>query len=100
LAPQDFFGPSLPSEAGNESTRYVQGPALSGPASFFENVLDVDQFTGVFGDVEANRVGCAAARKLVASMASESDIAHFAHACFIGLDGAARRTALACESVT
>jgi len=65
--------------------------ALSGPAVVFENILDVDQFARIFGDMEANRVGYGRRGKLFATMASKPKIADIAHACLIRLDWGLQR---------
>jgi hypothetical protein len=50
--------------------------------------LNLDELARVFGDVEPNRVGCGARRKLLASMAAKPGVAHFTHASFVGLNAA------------
>ena len=72
---------------------------LPGPAILFEDVLNIDQFSRVSGHVKADRVGCGALRKLIASMTSQPGIAHLAHARLIRLEGVSRRPADAGERV-
>jgi hypothetical protein len=72
---------------------------LGRPAVFLKDVLNVDQFARVFGDVKANRVGRGAWRELFASMASKPKIADFAHARLIGLSRVSGCAAKARERV-
>ncbi len=58
---------------------------LSGPAFFFEDVLDLDQLARILHDVKANCVGGGRCGKLFATVPSIAQIADFAHALFIGL---------------
>jgi hypothetical protein len=73
LTPRDFIGKACGISV------------LSGPAFFFEDVLDLDQLARILHDVEANGVGGGRCGKLFATVPSIAQIAHFAHALFIGL---------------
>ena len=78
----------------------MNDPVLARPAVFFKNVLDLDQFARVFGDVETNRIGGGCRGKLFATVAAIAKIANLPGARFVRLRGISRRAALTRKSIT
>src|ERR1700733_11312676 len=73
---------------------------FAGPTVLLENVLDPNQFAGVTGDVETNRISDGLSGKLIATMAAIAQVADLAQACLVRLRAISRRAALARKSVT